>query len=848
MSYSDFANQVSSEKLILAILHASKRLMGWTLHSGSIYKLTGFDVPSIVSIEDSGSAYTEVSSITSVTASKFYNDRENQTLYLRTTGSDNPNSRFLVLTKKLFFSNSPIALPHDLSTGHSVYFEPLIQSTSVFGVEIDTVNQTSEAIEGSGTLALFNDQTFWQSNFDKLSFENRDCYIYSFNRDLDVTEAKLLFHGTVERRTYSPTKIQFTLKDSLVALNSPVALTSLDALSERTSLVDASQRMVLGHVYGHRLVNLDEVLDGFPGTGTVSVDYNSQTVTGSGTQFLTELSPNDQLILDGTEYSVATITSNTSLTLSSTFTNALNLTAAPLLIKPDKPKRYMNRRWLVAGHAVRQPTTTIRTNSTILRLDVDSTEDIRADDFIYIGSVGSGELVQVDRVISSTRLTLKTSLTTNPTAGTTLFKPALQNVRIDNLGLVFERDYTFDPDTAIMVLTDTAEANASPVYEMPQNITFTNASRTVTGIGFKDLIAQGTMVSSVGHADYFEVLSVDSDTQLTLRSAATFSSSGTKGKYKNFILDPNNSIVTCDLLGRTDDGTSTGALLRTAPEIIRAMLIDLGLEDRINEASFTEADEICPQTIGLVVPEKFDATDRPTYREIFNAINKSVFGSLVQTQSFELSYLVLQPLKTSAALRLDEADILDFSVESQSDKIVKTAKVIYRKMEIDPETKEESYSTQQKTSEVSTYLIQTDKERVIESALAEEDDAERFANRWAFILENATTTIKVKTKLQAINLEVGSIVDITHQKLYERLGSTSKRKLALVESVKKSAFGVELSMVDLSNAFNRVACFTNITTDWADTDEEGRIYGGFITDQYGLIDNDPDSFGTNLIW
>lgn len=848
MSYNDFKNQVSSEKITLAILHASKRLMAWTLHSGSIYKLTNFDVASIVSIEDSGTAYTEVQSIAAVTASKFYNDRENKILYLRTTGSDNPNGRFLALTYKLFFADAPVTLPHDLSTGYDVYWEPMIKGTSAFGVEIDTINQTSEAIEGSGTLTLFNDQDFWPSNFDKLVFENKPCYIYSYNRELEASEAQLIFRGLVEKRSYDSDKISFSLKDLLAELKASISLSNIEDLGLRTAtnLAKAKQRMIFGRVYGHRPVNTDEVLTGYPLSGTISISIGSDTVTGSGTSFLAKLSPDDTVVLDGNDYTIATVVSDTSLTLTEVYSGATNLSGASASVKPAEPKRYMNRTWCVAGHALRQPTTTIQAGSSITRIIVESTKDIYDGDWVYVGTLGSGELVRVNQVLSSTLLTLSLSLETIPAIGTVLFKPAVQNVRLDDVLLTYYQDYTFDPDTAVLTLSNDAELNAAPLKQMPTNLAFTNTSRTVTGTSLTAL-KPGTMISCVGHADYFEVLSIDSETSLTLRTAATFTDAD-KGLYKTYIFEPGSSVLTCDVLGRTDDGTSSGALINTAPAIVEQLLVDLGLSDVINTDSFTEAKDIAYQPIGMVIPTRYNDTKVPTYREAFNKINQSVFGSVVQTRAFEFSYLVLQPFKDTEALRLDEADILKLKISSTSDKVIKTAIVTYKPVEYNYLTKQESISTQQKTSDNANYLIKVDREKTFPTVLCDSADAERQANRWSFVLENAANSINVSTKLQGISLEVGSIVDISHRKLYSRLTSSSTRKLALVESVKKSGTGVDVELVDLSNMFNRVGAITDISTVWSDTDEDGRLYGGFITDEYGLIDDDPDSWGTNLIW
>lgn len=850
MSYQTFQNQVSSEKITLSVLHASKRLMAWTLHSGSIYKLENFDVQVIVSIEDSGNTYTEVQSIAEVTASKFYNDRDNKVLYLRTTGSDNPNGRFLALTFKLFFASSPVTLPHDLASGSEVYWEGSIKSTSAFGVEIDTINQTSEAIEGSGSLTLFNDQSFWPSNFDKLTFENKPCSIYSYSRGLEPSEAKMIFKGTVDKKTYSNQQIQFSFKDLLSQLQDPILLNNIEDLALRNSsdLDKAKQRMIFGRVHGHRPLNVDEVLDGYPLTGTVSITKGLVAVAGSGTTFLNDFSPNDKIILDSVEYTVATVVSDTSLTITEAYAGSVNLVASTYTIIPELPKRYINREWIVSGHALRQPSTTVTDGSSITRIFMASTKDIYDGDLIYIGDLGSGELVRVQTVVSPTLLTLAASLAVVPLSGTSVFKPAIQNVRIDDVLLTYERDYSFNATTGLLTLLTTAEKNASPLKRMASNLVFTNTSRVVTGTSLKSLVKPGTVVGAEGQATFFEVLSVDSDTQLTLRVPSTYTHSNF-GLYKDKILDPENSVLTCDAMGRTDDDTSDGNLLDSAPKIVRQLLIDMGLASSINEASFTLANDLASQPVGLVIPAQYEDINTPTYREVLNKINPSVFGTLIQDQSFLFSYLVLRPHKSSSALRLQESDVLGtMGISNAGDKIIKTAIVIYKPLEYNYLTKKESVNTSQKTSTRVSYLIKNNRQRTFQSILVDTSDAERHAARWSLILENSTGIIKIKTKLQSVNLEIGSVVDLTHRKLYERSGSTSKRKLGLVESVKKDGMDVEISLVDLSNTFNRIAAINDLTTTWGNTDEEGRIYGGFISDDYGLISNDSDSFGCNLIW
>lgn len=842
----------SSEKNTLAILQASKRLIAFTLHSGSIYKIESFDVSVVDSIRDNLTALTEVSTLALVVAGCFYNDRESQILYLRTSDSANPNGKFLTLTQKLFYSTRAVTLPYDLATGFQVYWEPLIESTSQFGVEIDTINQQNEAIEGSGNLSLYNDGVFWPANFDKLTFDNQLCWIYSLCEGVTT----LLFKGKVESKSWASNKIQFKLKDLLSIFKNTVQLDNIEdlALRNNPALDKAKQRMVFGRVYGHRPVNVDEVIDyRYPLTGTVSTTTSSTTVTGSSTLFLTELSPDDRLDLDGTEYTIASIASDTSLTLTEAF-SAAGLSGESIDIIPQTSKRFINRVWNVAGHALREPTTTIQVGSSVSYLFLGSTTDMYPGDKLYVGTLGSGELVTIDDVLNSTTVRLSTSLTTVPATGTTVRRPCIQSLMIDDVELTYYRDYTVDASTATITLRDNAETNAAPIRESIDQATFTNASRTVTGSGtfFKSFLKPGYNIRPKGTVDFYEVLSVDSDTSLTLRTAVSGMSPNPKTaavQYQSLVFDSGKNVLHCEVLGRTDDGTSSSALLKKAPEIVEALLLDAGfVAGDINSTSFTESQELLPEDLSFVIPENYINKNTVTYREVLNRINKSVFGIVYQDSDFKISYSVLRPVATTVH-RLRESDCVNISVSSTNKNMVKTVKANYLKKEYDFSTKESGFSQVESISDISTYILKTDKERTFETVFSSQTDAQRLADRWKFLLEYSSSSIRIETKLQAVDFEINDVLDVEHRKLFERFGGTSKRKLLLIESIKKSGELITIEAVDLSNAFNRIGLITgDDCPSYSDAGEETRIVSGFITDAYGLIDSDENSFYSNLIW
>jgi len=202
-TYADLIKYSSSEKEGLVVTQAAKRLLGFSLYSGSVYELTDFDYVLALAggVKDSGVALTEVSSLASVVAGSFYNDRINKVLYVRTSDSVNPNGKFIHATIRFFFSQGGRHLPNDLDSGFDVHWLPLLKGTSDFGSELDNQSLLGTAIEGQGSVQFINDHTFWDDKYDKLYFENQEASVYSWAPGLPPTEAKLLFKGKIQNQT-----------------------------------------------------------------------------------------------------------------------------------------------------------------------------------------------------------------------------------------------------------------------------------------------------------------------------------------------------------------------------------------------------------------------------------------------------------------------------------------------------------------------------------------------------------------------------------------------------------------------------------------------------------------------
>jgi hypothetical protein len=849
-TFSEYKELESSEKISLVVLESVRRLMGWVLHSGSVYKLDQFTSPKVVSVEENGTALVAGSSA-SLSAGQYYYDESASVFYIRVAGSGNPNARFISLTEKNFYSNNGVSAPFDLSTGNEVYWLPILSDTSDFTLELDNQNQLGVALEGAGSVKFFNDQEYWKSRFDKLTWENQKVFVYAWNRQLPITEAKLLFKGRIVGKSWSPQSVSFSCKDLINELRAPIELEDMaDYVGARITDSEAKrkQRLVYGYNFGYRPLNIDQFLEGYPIPGTVTVTNASATVTGSSTEFLKYLSIGDRVTFTGIDddFTIAAIASNTSLTLTDEFPE-LTQSGLTLSFQSENSSRWVNREWLIAGHSTREPNTTIDEGFTLDQFSVVDGTDILPGDQIIIGT----EQFTVEQ-INENLIRTTTNLVSLPLNGTAVRRPSVSNVFINDNKLIFSRDYDYNPATAVLTLDPLAEFNISKEFNPTGTITLTNTSRSVTGSGtlFLSEFKVNDWVRVSPQADFFEILSIETDTAMTLRTPSTYTQSGTGlGRRVAIFNTELEDVLSCDIMGKSSTAGTGGVLLKTGAQIVEDLLIGVGLGAELDSASFDTSSDLNPAPLGVLIPKSASDTKSPKVRDVISEINKSVFGSLIQNNSFLLEYNVLRPRRSTASLSLSERDVLSFSIKADSSKIIKTAKIRYKFKEYDPPSKEALFSEAVTTSNIGQYLTKTQNEFILDTFLSFQVDAETASQRWAFLLELASTTMSISTKLQAIDTEVNEAVVLSHEKVYERLGSSSSRKVGAVQRTSRSAFKTELELEDLAQAFSRCSVITEDTADdYLNSSDSQRAVQGYITDTYGMINNDSNTFGLHLIW
>lgn len=848
-TYEEKQKEPNTQKITLADVEASKRLVGWNLFSGSVYRIIDFDISIITLIEESGVDFTAVSDVASVVAGTFFNDRINKILYLETTGSVNPNGVFMVMTFKHFFSDVPVSLPFDLASGIEVAWLPFIRTTSKFGVELES-EQIGLAIEGSGSIQFENELDFFKSRYDKLTWENQNISIFSLIDDLPATEAKKLFEGKIKGKSYDPTRVTFQVSDLLTELRGDFPLTNLEdigGLRITNDLLQAKARRIYGRVFGLRATPIDQVLDGFPITGTIAVTNGSPTITGTGTVFLKEFSPNDIIIIDDVDFTIEDVVSDLEMTLGEDFSGSTQ-SGSSVNFKPDFPKPFINRDFKISGHPVREINTTVVFTDRLNRFQLANVSDLFPGDECLFGN---GERVTLERInVLNNTIQTNENVLVFPIPGTTFKKVAVQNLRINNrIRLLFDRDFTFDSDSGVITLDELAEFNVTPIRILNGNVTF-DGTRTVTGSGtaFEAQLQPGFWIRLKGEAEFFEILAIDSDTSLRLRVAATYSGTA-GGAFKPVInFDEAEDILSCNLVGTTDDDTKSGNLLFKGPDIAQDILKKAGLTSQINSASFDTGSELLDYHIGLAIPTTFNGTETPIFRDLLDEINESIIGSIIQNNDFQLEYSVIRPKKSDSALKVDEADMLKFTVDTDTDRIIKTAIVRFLKKEHDFESDVPSFSTKQRTSKEGQFLTKITKTKTIETLLVRAQDAEILSGRRAFLLQFGSSILKLETSLQTSRLQVNDIISVFNDKLYERIGGGS-RKIIAIQKISKSGQDVALETEDLSNAINRTGNITeNDLPNFNNSTDNQKFFNSYITDSFGLINNDAETHGLNLIW
>lgn len=843
---SEFINQPSSEKLILAHIHANRRIINWTLDSGSIYKRT---LPNFVNaIKVVNSPLTQVFTQGAVIAGTFYFDIETSTAFIELSDSSNPVDNEIIIQFRFFFSNAGISTSWNLGlTDKHVYYDGRILKTPGYNHKIG-IEQNLSSVVGTGLLELESTDGALDELYDRFIFENQELFIYSWNRHIPIDQAEIIYRGRVTNKTFDINTFSFTVKDQLFDLLQTLpqdVYTDLDNVND--SILGQIKRWIYGRVDGLKLQSVDQIGNGYSITGTVSGVSDTFILTGIGTLFLAELSPNDTLFIDTLELIIDTIESDTSLTLTAEPSYAfLGLSA---LVKPDISTTIKNRIFFVAGHATAKLTKIVVDIKQFNRVILNDTIGLKTGDFVEFST---GERIEIKTVAPGNIIVLRKNLIQIPSISTAVIRQPVQRVFFEGTPITSE-NFTIanTPTDTKITLTSTVEFDLAKTRSLNVELAFINGSRNVSttdAVDLRDIVKPRDFIrpTDITFTTFYEVLSVD-EQSLKIRTIFTdpTHTGASQGRLPKYIGD--DSILSADVLGRTVDNTASGTWLETAPDIILDILGQLNITN-IDISTFTEAALDAPQLISLTIPFNPSST-LTTGKNIIDKLNKTIIGALTLNNDLDLLYKVLLVESADDLIVIQDSDIQSWKIKATNGKTFRNSVISYRHQDIIRDTLESGSFTATFSSEFVEKYIGTNNTNEIDAFLYNTSDAEILSHRDIFINQLGRATIELISDLKLENIDIGDVVVIDIRRLYKRFGDESTRKkLAYVIGKKKTGQEIIWSLSDLNNTFNQAGIIApNTTNDFTSATEDEKLKFAFITDSNGIVDDDEDTAGINLI-
>ena len=843
MTFEEASKLTISEKISLVTIESIEKVKLWDSHSALVFSRNVDYFVSSVNIE--GVDLSAGSSVSTLGVNQFIYVPAEKKVYISVTAS--PINLEIYLTYRHFFSNAPKILPWNLSSGDEVEWLPYIENTGSIGQQLDDQN-SGIVLESQSSVDLINESLYFENIFDRHIWESQKVnFYYWFNGTDYTTEARLVFSGTVQSKGFSQKKVSFSVSDFVARLKDKASLGKFSELDGRVldSLMGSAKRRIYGQVKQAQMVGTNCIKKGYPLNGLVSIPLGSSIVSGVGTSFLSQLSPNDQMVFSigllEYKFTVNSIVSDTEATIAKNSEN--NIDNLGCVVVPDRPYRQYNRSWHICGHQITESQATITGIINSRTFTVSDVSEFAADDVITL----NGLTTQITR-ISGQNIVLEQKISPVPSIGSMIYKSPIKELYFENKLLNFNVDYTLsNASEAIINLSPLAEFNIAKERLSSVSLLFTNGSRIITTTSTVDLrtiikprdwIRKLTMTT----IQWSEVLSVD-EQKITIRTIFTGATGTEQALIKNVELVEDNSLMTVSCYGIK----YSGKWLKTATDCAKHLLeYDAGFTN-LNGSSFSQASSDCSYVISMVIPGQIGSPE-PVIRDVLSSLNSSVFGSLYTNINQEICYSVLNTRKPQSITPLRDDDIISWSCNT-SQKIINEVNVSYQAF-VDLVSKGDSVKTFSYVNEFVNSTSKIKNKIDFTCYLFNESDAIVMAQRMAFYnsLSQSMTTIKAKSLFfpYSVNDRVSFIFDNS----YKRYSGSSPLKIGIISGVKKSTYDSEITVNDLGNIFNR--CFSispNDCPSFNSSLDSHKINYGFILDTNSKTPNasTEEGLGANLI-
>jgi hypothetical protein len=846
---SQFVNAQASEKIVLAQLQATARLFNWSVYSGSVYnRNTDYFV---YALKQDQTPLTQVFSIGAVVAGTWFYDIETGTLYVRTIGSVNPATVEMIVTYQFYYGNTTINAPWNLVDGQKhVLYQGRISSNPGYKHKVG-IEQGLSSLVGQGDLVLENNDGGLDGIFDTLFFENHECFIYSWNRDLDYNDAKLIYRGRVTNKSYNGQSVTFTIKDQMYDLEQKVPQSVFtDSDNVNDNIKGQIKRWVYGRVDGLQTQSIDQIGQGYTITGTVNGNTTTTTVTGVGTLFLSEVSPNDTLTIGTQEFTIESVIDNTQLVINDEPTFAFSGETAILL--PEIPTVNKNRTFFVADHACAKLTKTLISIIQLNRIELNDTDGLFVGDFLEFDTL---ERVEIKQIAPNNVVVLRQNLILVPTLLSDVIREPIQSVFIEGK-FVRSENYTIsnlgNPTHELTItLSNDAEFDLAKAHDLGVQLTFTNGTRNITtteDVDLRELLSPRDWIrpATITYTTYYEILAVNEQSiELRVNFADPTITDDVQAKLPDYIGD--DTIISVNVLGKTEDGEPEGTWISTAAQTVKDLVTEIGITN-FNNISFDNAEATSSQLISLTLPLSKSASLTST-KDAIDLINKSVYGSLTLDDDLNLQYRILKNDIPTEPRIIRDSDVVSWKIKTTNGKNFRNSIIHYRHQDYNRYTKQSGNSVIQYESEFVRDYIGTNQTSELDVYLYNQIDAEIMSHRYVYFNRLGRSDVTIETDLRLEDVEIGDVIQLEFARLYKRFGDDeTRKKLMLVIGLTKSGEKLTIEATDLNNTFNSTAVITpNVANPYTSATTDEKLHYGYITTNQGIVNNEETTSNINLI-
>ena len=846
---SEFISAASSEKITLVHVNAKKRLYIFNGPVSNVYSKT---VPHFVDgLKQDNQDLVKVSELGAVVEGTFYYDIETSVLHARFFGDVAPTTVEVIATYKFFYSDKTLTMTHDLlDISEDVNYDGRIVTSPGYKHKIG-IDQALTSLVGEGTLHLKNQDGGLDTIFDTLIMENQDVVIYSWNPDLSPSESKVIYRGKVTNKSYDGTDVKLKIKDNLFALLDAPNMTAYKADDNVSESVQGQyKRRVYGRVDGLRCQSTSQIADGISLTGAVSMPANSVLLSGTSTLFLSEVVQGDQIKIGLQEFTVDEVLDDTSITVSDEAEYGFSGQVA--LMTPNRGSTLRNRRFVGTGHVCAEVTHTITAVQQFNRLKLDATDGLFPGDFLEF--TDTSERIEIKNIAPGNIVVLQQNMVTKPAVSTDAVRRPIQEVYVGSKRVNADDYAIFNTGNECgIVLQDDVEFNLSRSKNTIFNATFTNGSRTITvsttEVSLEEIFEPGDWVKpdDITYTTFYKVVNVKAD-ELTISIAFAEANITDTAEIKSPDYIEDDTVISVNILGRTEDGTATGVWIQNAAQAEKDLLKDVGIIT-VNDQSFIDGQDDAYQLISMAIPKSFTSKSLPKVKDIVDKLNKSVRGSLTLDNDLLIKFQVLNVYTGESLVEIKDSDVIEWKIKSTNGKTYKTALGRYRFTDVDLSTLDSGNKFFSFDSEFVERYIGTNKVDELDLYLYKTLDAEIATHRHLYYNRLGVATLTITTDLRLENIEIGQVVIADFDRLYKRYGdSTFRKKTMLVIGKTLTGERTTLQLSDLGNTFNTSSFITpNAAAEYSLATEDKKLIHGYITDNQGITDSDEDTAGVHLI-